>query len=251
MEMRDLLQDIEFLHRPRRVRSSKDQLGAVRRLTRVFAENPENILQELVNLAVEYCGADSAGISLEEPGDGGEMRFRWVAISGSFAHYLNGTTPRFFSPCGTTLNRGVAQLYRVTKAYYDFLQIEAEPITDGMLIPWSTEQMRGTIWAVSHHSREAFDVDDYTLLSTLADFVAVAIRHHFQQRDLWEREKTAAYGAIANELAHEINNPLQSLTNALYLAQSDRDPNTYLKIAADELTRITNLVKTLLALRAA
>jgi GAF domain/His Kinase A (phospho-acceptor) domain len=250
MEMRDLLQDVEFLRRPKRPRDLKDQLSAVQRIAQVFAGNPETMLQELVDIAVEYCGADSAGISLEE-GIGGEMRFRWVAIAGSFSHFLNGTTPRFFSPCGTTLSRGVAQLYRVTKPYYDYLHIEAEPITDGMLIPWTAEQMRGTIWAVSHKSREAFDIDDYTLLNTLADFAAIAIRHQYQQKALRAQEKAAAYGDIANELAHEINNPLQSLCNALYLAQAGRDTSEYLKVAANELERVNNLVKTILALKAA
>jgi GAF domain-containing protein len=252
MELRDLLLDPEFPLRPKRPRESKNQLNAVRRLTRAFAENPEIMLQELVEIAVEYCGADSAGISLEEASDTGELRFRWVAIAGSFSQFLNGTTPRFFSPCGTTLNRGVAQLYRVSKPYYDYLHIEAEPITDGMLIPWTTEQMRGTIWAVSHQSREAFDIDDYSLLSTLADFVAIALRHHMQEEALREQEKIAAHAAIANELAHEINNPLQSVSNALYLAaKGSEESRDYLNLASKELERITNLVKKLLVLKAA
>ena len=71
---------------------------ALRRLTQVFAERPHDVLQELVNVAVSCCGADSAGISLAEPNEAGEQTFRWIAIAGSFKPYLGGRTPRFFSP---------------------------------------------------------------------------------------------------------------------------------------------------------
>lgn len=49
-------------------------------------------MQELVDNAVTCCGADSAGVSLEEPNEAGEPTFRWVAVSGSFAQYLRGRT---------------------------------------------------------------------------------------------------------------------------------------------------------------
>jgi hypothetical protein len=250
MQVRDLLSDTEFPLRVRHVRDPKAELEAFRRLAHLFAAKPEIILQSLVDLAVEFCGADSSGISLEEPDETGKPRFRWIVVAGSFSQYLNGTTPRFFSPCGTCLTRGQAQLYRVTKPYYDFLGIEAQPIHDGMLIPWITDDMRGTIWAVSHRSTEAFDLDDYKLLNSLADFAAIAIRHQSQQRVLRQREKEAARAAIANQLAHQINNPLQSVTNAIYLAtQSDQASPVFLKLASDELERIVAIVRELLSLQ--
>ena len=101
------------------------------------------------------CGAESAGISLEEPSETGEPTFRWIAIAGSFERYLGARTPRFYSPCGTCLDCRRPQLYRVTKPYYDFLGVMADPILDGMLIPWETETFRGTIWAVSLSSGTA------------------------------------------------------------------------------------------------
>jgi hypothetical protein len=65
-----------------------------------------------VEIAVDYCDADSAGVSIEEANEKGELQFRWIAVAGSFARYLNGTTPRFYSPCGTCIDRGVAQYYQ-------------------------------------------------------------------------------------------------------------------------------------------
>lgn len=182
MELHDLLLDREFLDRPTNPSRARRQFEALQSLAQVFTESPQVVLQKLVEIAVEYCGADSAGISLEEPGPDGNPRFRWVAIAGSFSPYLHGTTPRFFSPCGTCLSTGRPQHYRVTKPYYDFLGVTAEPITDGLLIPWEGDASRGTIWAISHGSRQTFNLDDFKLLHALADFTGISTR-------LTERER--------------------------------------------------------------
>lgn len=249
MDLRDLLSDTEFPLR----RVSSDRVNrrfeALLRLARIFVETPEAALQELVDIAVEFCGADSSGISLEESGRAGEPRFRWVAISGSFAKYLHGVTPRFFSPCGTCLDTGRPQLYRITKPYYDFLGVTAEPITDGILIPWASENIRGTIWAVAHHSNEAFDLEDYRLLSSLADFAAIAIRHQRREEMMQKQTRDRASAARAHELAHQINNPLQSLTNTLYLARQDKEnAQVYIEQASQELKTLSDLVRALLSL---
>jgi hypothetical protein len=250
MELRDLLEDSAFPSRKRSGRTAEQRSEALHRLAHVFAEKPGDVPQRLVEIAVEFCGADSAGISLAETKATGEHVFRWVAIAGSFAEYIGGMTPRFFSPCGTCLDSGRAQLYRVTKPYYDFLGVSAEPITDGMLIPWVGEQVRGTIWAVSHHSYEAFDVEDYKLLCNLADFALIAIRHQYQEKKLLRQAKYNASAARANELAHQINNPLQSLTNALYLAGlNGPDTQVYVHQATAELKSLSEMVAKLLNLK--
>ncbi len=196
MDLRDLLADPEFPHRKKRLRQEIcTVVEAYRSVARVFADNPEVILQTLVEAATTFCGADSAGISLEEGyGDDrdGPRRFRWIAISGSFAPFLGGTTPRFFSPCGTTLDRGRVQIYRVGKTYYDYLGIKADPITDGILMPWQAGEMRGTIWVVSHRHREAFDSHDLKLMDGLADFAAIAVENRFHQRKSKKREEMPA-----------------------------------------------------------
>lgn len=145
-------------------------------LRRSLAERPEGRLEELVQVAVSSCHADSAGISLEEESAGGELQFRWIAVAGSFSRYLNGTTPRFYSPCGTCLDRGVPQLYQVTDPYYNFLGVSAEPILDGILIPWRSGNIQGTLWLVSHRSEEAFDRSDYEFMRAAADLVADGMR---------------------------------------------------------------------------
>jgi GAF domain len=244
MHLRDLLTDQDFYRREKKNREPNRESVALRRLSRLFAEHPELVLQELVNTAVEFCGADSSGISLEEP-EGGT--FRWIVIAGSFAPYLEGRTPRNYSPCGTCLDTGRPQLYRVTKPYYDHLGVVAEPIVDGMLIPWSNEFLRGTLWAVSHSSSESFSPEDYTLLSSLADFASIILRHQHQQKLLRESERARAAAEMAHKLAHRINNPLQSLTNTIFLARYGKENiDEHLVQAEADLERLSQQVAKLL-----
>ncbi len=250
MELRDLLSDRAFLSRTGKRRDLQQPLDALRRITQVFATHPEDVLQELVNVAMTCCGADSAGISLEEPDQSGKPTFRWVAVAGSFSQYTEARTPRFFSPCGTCLDSGRPHLYRVTKPYYDFLGIIAKPITDGMLIPWEADQMRGTIWAVSHTSALAFERADYELLKSLSDYVAVIIRQQRADEKARQAAKAEASLERAHKMAHQINNPLQSLTNTLFLAsQGGPATQSYIQSALVELASLSDRVRRLLALR--
>jgi hypothetical protein len=173
VKIHDLLDSDEFrLRRHKEQRSVETESRAIERLETSHFESPDAILQELVQSAVDLCGADSAGISLEEVNAKGEPQFRWIAVAGSFDRYLNGTTPRFYSPCGTCIDRGVAQLYQVMYPYYNFLGINADPILDGILIPWHSGSLAGTRWVVAHRSENVFDMGDYNLLRAMADLVS-------------------------------------------------------------------------------
>ncbi len=65
-----------------------------------------------------------------------------------------------------------------------------------------------------------------------------------QEEALRKSEKLAAVGQLASSIAHEINNPLESITNLLYLmrhSQSMDDVQEYARIAQEELTRVTEI----------
>ncbi|MGI4852906.1 MAG: ATP-binding protein [Janthinobacterium lividum] len=58
-------------------------------------------------------------------------------------------------------------------------------------------------------------------------------------------EKLSAVGRMASAMAHEINNPLQSLTNLLFMVQAAEDAAErleFLRLANEELTRVSHLV---------
>lgn len=65
-----------------------------------------------------------------------------------------------------------------------------------------------------------------------------------QDAALRRSEKLAAVGQLASSIAHEINNPLESITNLLYLirqADAMEDVQEYAKLAQDELARVTEI----------
>ena len=64
---------------------------------------------------------------------------------------------------------------------------------------------------------------------------------------LLRSEKLAAMGRLASTIAHEINNPLEAVTNLLYLARQDRrlvpDTDEHLATAERELARIGEITR--------
>ena len=66
---------------------------------------------------------------------------------------------------------------------------------------------------------------------------------------LFDSEKLAATGRLAASIAHEINNPLEAVQNALYLLQQRRGPDggrEYLDIAARETQRMSRILRQML-----
>jgi PAS domain S-box-containing protein len=69
-----------------------------------------------------------------------------------------------------------------------------------------------------------------------------------QQQQLLVTEKLAATGRLAATIAHEINNPLESVLNLLYLSRISRSAtrekiNEYLLTAEQELTRVSQIAR--------
>ena len=254
LEVYDLQNNAEFLARPVQGRDGARQVQALQRLSRAFVEDPKTILQELVRVAVELCGADSAGISVERADGTPQNFYHWVAAEGVYAGFLNAMLPQFPSACGICLERNRPQLFRVGKRFFDILGVEAPPVTDGLLLPWHTQDTRGTIYVMAHTRSEAFDREDLRLMTTLADFAAMANRHQRQQEALVQQASRSAAASMADGLAHKINNPLQSLTNLVFLAQQDADGSGARDLAEQlmpDLQRLTHLVSQLLAVPSA
>ena len=81
----------------------------------------------------------------------------------------------------------------------------------------------------------------------ISERVKARIALQEQEERLKRTEKMAAAGQLAASLAHEINNPLSSVTNALYLLKGDPDLHQEAKglanTASTELARVSRIVK--------
>jgi PAS domain S-box-containing protein len=69
------------------------------------------------------------------------------------------------------------------------------------------------------------------------------------EQQLFESEKLAAVGRLAASIAHEVNNPLEAIKNALYLMQdsSNGDQNSrFLEIARKETERVSHIIRQML-----
>jgi PAS domain S-box-containing protein len=68
-------------------------------------------------------------------------------------------------------------------------------------------------------------------------------------QQLFESENLAAVGRLAASIAHEVNNPLEAIKNALYLMQtgSDFEQNSrFLEIARKETERVSHIIRQML-----
>lgn len=115
----------------------------------------------------------------------------------------------------------------------------------------------------SHDYPNFFSEKDIQLLEAFANHVSIAIENSrlleeikaslAKEKDLRDRlvqsDKLAALGKMVAVIAHEINNPIQTVKNSFYLLEDvvpkDSMGKEYLKIASAEANRISNLVQQL------
>jgi len=170
----DVLITGELSRRPARPPAYAAENRALATLAQELAVNPGGVLDTLVELVVELLGADSAGISILEPG-GEHGIFRWHAVAGAFAANLNGTLPREASPCGTVIARDQVLLFHEAERVFPALRGVEPRIYESLLAPWHADgQPVGTLWAIGHTPGHRFDAEDARLLQSLAHFAAAA-----------------------------------------------------------------------------
>ena len=172
--LRDILITEELgRRRPRAVDTAAEQ-RAFRELVAVMADESADLYQWLADAAVRLCGAGSSGISILNDVPEGAF-FSWDALAGRFEAFRGGRTPRDFSPCGTTLDRGAPQLFDRPARLFTYFESAQPAIVEGLVIPFSAVGgTQGTIWVVSHDEKRRFDNEDVRVMSDLADYCRAA-----------------------------------------------------------------------------
>lgn len=154
------------------------------------------------------------------------------------------------------------------------IQEEGDPVVQNLLrsLGWSSvmvapilrNQQRYLFIVARNMHNPVFRGSELELLTILARQSVVAMENarlytdlkeyvkkvEESQRALVQAEKMAAVGRLMASMAHEINNPLQSVRNCLHLAMrediSDSQRSNYLSMTVTEVERLVNTVRHML-----
>lgn len=196
--LNDILMTEELSQRAPRPPNWQAEAEAMRAIAQKMAQDPERLMQTLVDTALELCQAGTTGVSLLETIPDGEEFFRWSVLAGTLAYQVGGSTPRNFSPCGVCLEQGSPVLFSHPERYFTYFQDVNTPIVEGLVLPLVADSyVFGTIWIMSHDQGRHFDAEDVRVMTSLANFTATALLLQQQQT----RELLAANMALEVEIA--------------------------------------------------
>jgi PAS domain S-box-containing protein len=129
-----------------------------------------------------------------------------------------------------------------TKFPVDLASIESGLIADGY---W-----QGNLVHTTRDGREVVVASRHALKGTTSTILEINrdITTQLRAEEALRRaEKLAAMGRVAGIIAHEINNPLESITNAFYLLRNhpslDEEARYFAQLGEEELTRVCHITR--------
>lgn len=244
-ELTDVYITDELMSRPAaKVDYLREKL-ALQDLARQMAEHPEHVLPRLVSLAMEACGAASAGLSLFEPEADTAGVFRWHHLTGVLERFSGATTPRDFSPCGVCLDEDRAVLARHPERVYDWIANAGIVAPEVLLVPLRVgrEKPLGTLWIVARPG-QSFDAGHARVATELAAFAGLALRMIENEKHLTLALDQQA--TLTREMSHRIQNLFAVATSLVALseraAQTPREMATALSARLGALARAHAIV---------
>ncbi len=133
-----------------------------------------------------------------------------------------------------------------------------------ILVPILRPNLRMLLYAARESSEAPFHESDFEMFQILARQAAAALENsrlyaeqlayvrkiEESQKALLQAEKMAAAGRLSASIAHEVNNPLQSVQNCLHLAGREDVPaekrKEYFELACAEVERLSLTVRRML-----
>ena len=118
----------------------------------------------------------------------------------------------------------------------------------------STDKVLGVVLFLLRSADRTYAESDVVFAGDLADRIALALHNAMlftgqraAQEALIQSEKLAAAGRLSAAIAHELNNPLEAITNLLFLIETDPEvaatARNYAKEALSELERLSHITR--------
>lgn len=253
IQSEDVLITHQLYKRTPRAADLETELAAYRELSSLMAVDPVEAIQHFLNLALELCpAAGSAGLSELTTSEGSDTVFTWTAMSGAFAPYVGGTTPRDFSPCGLCLDQHHPILVDRPARVFTYFN-DAEPvIIEGLIVPLYDTGKRpiGTLWVTSHRKDCRFDPTDARVMEQLAIQLVLAIKLR-RKAALYTKLEQAMQDkeVLVQEVRHRVKNMIQ-MTSSLLLLQEhgvqSSEARTALREAQSRLLVLASVYEALL-----
>src|SRR5499427_3883533 len=110
---------------------------------------------------------------------------------------------------------------------------------DYISVPVVPELLRAKVSVFAEHHRKTQQLENLNR--------ELELRVAQRTEALVRSEKLAAMGRLAGIIAHEINNPLEAISNAFFLLREhpslDKEAQSYIGLAEQELTRVAHITR--------
>lgn len=221
----------------------------------IFTEkNPEKILDILIDVIYKNLDCAHAGIWKFED----DEQINLLASQGSFQEEAVTTAAK------TVMELGQSVIF--TRTNHKDIQdtLKELHIWTGIGVPHRTDRGNYVVMVGRSEQDNLFRSTDMELLAVLTRQGMLALDNAYlykelrdqiqivesSQQALIQAEKMAAVGRLTTSIAHEINNPLQSMHNCLHLVDHPKVPEDekrmYMDLAKSELQRLMTAVRRML-----
>ena len=171
------------------------------------------------------------GLALFDP-----VEFRWLRLNEAQAEIFGMKKEEL-------LNTRLFDLVKIEGVRQLFEQVaQGVPVLDQLVegeLPSRPGEKR--IWRVSYLPIFAPDGSVEAIIASALEIT----REKKAEAALVQSEKLAAVGRLASSISHEINNPLEAITNLLYLVSTDphlhEEVKVYVSMAQSEITRVSQI----------
>jgi len=172
--------------------------------------------------------------------------FRWNPNTGEFLHFDDNLKRLFGIPKEEQVRTTEDFIRRVHPDDVPILQPAVEACRNGadFEMEYRVVLPNGSVrWLYDRAKMEFENGRAMYLVGACTDITA----RKLSEQALVETEKLAAAGRLAATVAHEINNPLEAVTNYIFLAMRNKDlplaVKRHLQIADQELSRVTHIAQ--------